>query len=173
MMKTIERLMLVALAAILTVSCGPYSKLSKEQQTVVDKKVQAAYVRAIKKPDVTLDITQIIPIGMPTKFTNGQFELTLEGNEVTTRLPFMGVSHGPRMGGIDEISIVFDHEKVDLKSDFSKADEGEYIYKFKGGDGFDKWDMTLRLYDNGTAYIDATCQDGRMMKYIADINLRD
>ena len=173
MMKTIERLMLVALAAILTVSCGPYSKLSKEQQAVVDEKVQSAYVRAIKKPDVTLEITQIIPIGMPTKFTNGEFKLTLEGNEVDTRLPFMGVSHEPRMGGVDDIAIVFDHEKVDLKSDFSGADKGEYKYTFKGGEGFNKWEMTLRLYDNGTAYIDATCQDGRMMKYIADINLRD
>ena len=171
-MKTIERLLLVALAAILAVSCGPYSKLSKEQQEKVDKKVQAAYVRAIKKPDVTLEITQIIPIGRPTKFTNGEFRLTLEGNEVDTRLPFIGVSHEPHMGGIDELAIVFDHEKVDLKSDFSKADKGEYKYMFKGVEGFNKWDMTLRLYDNGVAYIDCSCQDGRLMNYIADINIR-
>lgn len=172
-MKNIERLLLVALAAILTVSCGPYSKLSKEQQSVVDSKVQSAYVRAIKKPDVKLDITQIVPVGLPTKFTNGEFRMTLEGNEVTARLPFIGTSHEPHMGGIDDISIVFDHEKVDLTSDFSKAGEGEYKYKFKGGDGYYKWEITLRLYDNGTAYIDCTCQDGRMIKYIADITLRD
>ena len=43
---------------------------------------------------------------------------------------------------------------------------------FKGGEGFNKWDMTLRLYDNGVAYIDCSCQDGRLMNYIADINIR-
>ena len=171
-MKNIERLLLVVLAAVLTVSCGPYSKLSKEQQTVVDAKVQAAYVRAIKKPDIKLEITQIIPIGMPTKYTNGEFTLTLEGNEVDTRLPFIGVSHEPRMGGVDDIAIVFDHEQVELKSDFSKADDGEYRYTFKGGEGFSKWEVTLNLYDSGSAYVVCNCQDGRMMKYMANIVLR-
>ena len=170
-MKNIEKLLFVAIAAMLLVSCGPYSKLSKEQQAVVDEKAKAAYVRAIEKPDLKLEVTQIIPTGMPTKVTSLEFSLTLKGNEVTTRLPFIGVSHEPHYGGADEISIVFDHETVDLQKDFSKADKGEYFYKFKGGEGYYKWEVQLQLYDNGNAYINCDCTDGRSMKYVAQIAL--
>jgi hypothetical protein len=172
-MKIFERLLFVAIAAMLLVSCSPYSKLSKEQQTVVDEKVKAAYVRAIEKPDLRLEVTRIIPQGMPSKTSNLEYSLTLEGNEVNARLPFIGVSREPHYGGVDEISIVFDHEKVDLQKDFSKAKKGEYIYKFKGGEGYYKWEVKLELYDNGTAYIDCDCADGRSMNYMANITLRN
>ena len=172
-MKIIEKLMFVALAAMLIVSCGPYSKLSEEQRVVVDEAVRKAYVRAIEKPDVKLEITQIIPQGMPSKISTGEFTLRLEGDVVTTRLPFIGVSHQPMYAGADEISIVFDEEKVDLKKDFSKAKKGVYKYKFKGGEGYYKWDVSLILYDNGKATIDCHCTDGRSMNYYADIVLLD
>ena len=171
-MKILEKLLFVAVAAMMIVSCGPYSKLSKEQQNAVDQKVQAAYVKAIEKPNLKVEVTEIIPVGMPTKHTNGEFTLTLQGNVVDTRLPFLGVSHEPHMGGVDEIAIVFDDEKVDLQKDFSKSEKGEYSYKFKGGEGYYKWEVKLQLYDNGTAYIDCNCEDGRTMHFVANIVLR-
>jgi len=172
-MKKLETLLFVAVAAILVAACGPYSKLSEEQQKAVDKKLQAAYVRAIEKPDVTVMITQLIPRGLPAKTTNVSYKLTLKGDVVDTRLPFIGTSHTPTYGGADEISVVFDDEKVDLQKDFSKADKGQYIYKFKGGEGFNKWEMTLELYDDGNARIDANCTDGRSMSYYGNIVLKD
>lgn len=172
-MKIIEKLMFVALAAMLIASCGPYSKLSEEQRVVVDEALRKAYVRAIEKPDLKLEITQIIPQGMPSKISTGEFTLRLEGDVVTTRLPFIGVSHQPMYAGVDEISIVFDEEKVDLKKDFSKAKKGFYKYEFKGGEGYYKWEITLNLYDNGKATIDCHCTDGRSMNYYADIVLLD
>ena len=172
-MKKLETLLFVAVAAMLVVACGPYSSLSKEQQAAVDKKVQAAYVRAIEKPDVTVMVTQLIPRGLPTKTTNIEYKLTLKDDVVNTRLPFIGTSHTPSYGGVDEISVVFDDEKVDLQKDFSKADKGQYVYKFKGGEGYYKWEMTLELYDDGNARIDANCADGRSMSYYGNIVLRD
>ena len=171
-MKIVEKLLFVAVVAMLLASCTPYARLSKEKQAAVDQKIQAAYVRAIEKPDIRLEVNRIIPSGMPSKSSNGEFSLTLKGNEVDTRLPFIGVSHEPHMGGVDEIAIVFDHEKVDLQKDFSKAEKGEYCYKFKGGEGFYKWEVKLELYDNGNAYIDCNCDDGRTMNFIANIVLR-
>ncbi len=171
-MKNVEKLLFVALAAMMFVSCSPYGRLSKEKQAAVDEKIQAAYVRAIEKPNLRLEVSRIIPNGMPSKSCNGEFVLTLKGNVVDTRLPFIGVSHEPHMGGIDEISIVFDDEKVDLQKDFAKADKGEYVYKFKGGEGYYKWEVKLELYDNGNAYIDCNCDDGRSMHYVANIVLR-
>ena len=171
-MKIMQKILFVAVAAMLLASCSPYARLSKEQQDGVDQKYQAAMVRAIEKPNVRVEVTQIIPVGMPTRHTNGEFSLTLKNNVVDTRLPFIGVSHEPHMGGIDEIAIVFDDEKVDLQKDFSKKDKGEYVYRFKGGEGYYKWEVKLTLYDNGTSYIDCNCDDGRSMHYVASIALR-
>lgn len=172
-MRIIQKLLFAALAVLLIASCSPYSKLSEEQRVVVDEALSKAYVRAIEKPDLKLDITHIIPRGMPSKISTGEFTLRLEGDVVTTRLPFIGVSHQPMYAGADEISIVFNEEKVDLRKDFSKAKKGVYKYKFKGGEGYYKWEVSLVLYDNGKATIDCNCTDGRSMSYYADIVLLD
>lgn len=161
-MKHLMKGLTAILAVLLISSCG-----AAYQQTKAEK---AALVIALRNSNFNLDVTQIIPVGFPSKNTMGEYSLSLQGNIVDTRLPYIGVSHSPHFGD-DDISIVFDKEEVDVKTDFSKASKGEYSYRFKGGKGIDPWTVQLTVFDNGTAYIDCYSDEGRAMHYYANVTL--
>ena len=160
------RIILILLAACLIAgSCGSFSKASRAEREA-ERQLCA---QAITAGNFVLDITQIIPRGFPSRTSTGEYALRLKDGVVDTRLPFIGESRTATYGSVDEISIVFDSEKVDLHKDFSNAAKGEYRYTFQGGKGQDKWTVYLQLYDNGRANINCTSRTGRYMSYLANI----
>ena len=167
-MKRITTLIFLLLAVLSISACGTASRAERAAQKEAER---LAFVQALEKPDFILDITRIIPRGYPSKISTGEYQLRLEGDVVTTRLPFIGNSYEAAYGGVDEISIVFEKEKVQLLTDFSKRAQGEYIYAFKGGRGKDKWTVTLQIYDNGSANITCQTTGGRFMSYFANLVL--
>lgn len=142
--------------------CGITRQTAQEQDEMV---------QAIRKPDILLQITQIIPSGFPSRTSTGEFTLRLKGDVVNTRLPYAGRTSSLSFSA-DDISIVFENEEVELEKDFSDADrKGEYRYSFKGGKGIDKWTVRLQLFDNGRAYVKCMSENGRNMEYVADITI--
>lgn len=166
LMKYFQRLFLFALAVMVISSCGA----SYKQQHAAEKQAEIkANVAALENCDFILEVTRIIPRGFPSKASNGEYQLRLKGDVVDTRLPYMGSSHEAQYGGVDEISIVFENETVNLIKDFADAAKGEYRYQFTGGKGKDKWTVTLQIYDNGSANIGASSNGGKYMSYIANL----
>ena len=159
MMKTCRILLICLLACPFLFSCGLSQKTAAEQMALVE---------AIENSDFILDITQIQPFGYPSRASTGEYAMRVKGNIVNTRLPFLGDSRIPTMAS-DEISIVFEKEKVEMQKDFTEASRGEYRFFFKGGKGLDKWKISLQLFDSGKAYIRCTSMGGRHMNYLADI----
>lgn len=158
--------LLLLTACLLLNACGAASPAARAEEEAR----RVATATAIEKGDFLLDITQIIPRGYPSRSSTGEYTLRLKDGVVTTRLPFLGESRMPVFGGVDDISIVFDGEKVDLRRDFSDAGKGEYRYQFQSG-GQDAWTVTLQLYDNGRAYIGCNSRSGRTMSFIANVLL--
>lgn len=169
-MKIMQTLLLGACAAMLFSSCGASYQTKRSAEKEAER---AANVQAIMEPDFILDINQIIPFGFPSRSSTGEYALRLEGNVVTTRLPFIGVAYDVQYPGTDEMSIVFEKESVQLSKDFSKASKGEYTYMFTGGKGQEKWTVTLHLYDSGSATIFCAGSHGRQMNYFATLNIPD
>ena len=170
-MKNIARLIVLLLSLATISSCGASYQESKARRAAEKEAERAATVQALENADFILEVTRIIPRGFPSKISSGEYQLRIEGDVVTTRLPYIGVSHEATYGGADEISIVFDKEKVQLLKDFSKQNKGEYLYQFQGGKGKDKWTVTLQVYDNGTASIGCSASGGRYMSYFANMVL--
>lgn len=165
-MKLIQRLLFFTLAVMVISSCGA----AYQQRRASEKQAEIKANReALENCDFILEVTRIIPRGFPSKSSNGEYQLRLKGDVVDTRLPFMGSSHDAQYGGVDEISIVFEKETVNLIKDFSNAATGEYRYQFSGGKGKDRWTVTLQVYDNGTANIGCSSNGGRYMSYIANL----
>lgn len=165
-MKFIQRLLFFALMVMVIASCGT---AYQQKRAAAKKAERLVYTRALENCDFILEVNRIIPRGFPARASNGEYTLRLEGDIVDTRLPYFGSSHEAQYGGVDEISIVFDKEKVDLIKDFSNAEDGEYRYQFTGGKGPDRWTVTLQVYDNGTANIGCSSNGGKYMSYIASL----
>ena len=171
-MKNLQRLLFWALAVMVVSSCGASYQENKAQRAAAKAAERAAIVKAIEDADFILEVTQILPKGYPSRISSGEYNLTLKDNVVTTRLPYIGVSHEATFGGADDISIVFDKEKVQLYRDFSKvSSKGEYIYWFTGGRGTGKetWTVTLSIFDSGSASINCGSSGGRAMGYFANL----
>lgn len=167
-MKTLRNILYFALIGMLLASCGASSNAARSAEKEAERQ---AIVQAIENCDIILDITQIIPRGFPSRVSSGEYQLRLEGDVVTTRLPFFGTSHEAQYGGTDEISIVFDKEKVQLAKDFSDAaKKGEYRFQFKGGKS-GPWTVTLQIYDNGSASIGCAGTGGKYMSYFANLRI--
>lgn len=171
-MKSLQKILTATLMVLLITSCGAAYNETKGQRSAQEAIEQAVNVKALENANFILEVTQIIPVGFPSKSSLGEYELRLDGNIVTTRLPFIGVAKELQFGNNDEdISIVFDKEEVDLSKDFSKASKGEYHYKFKGGKGKRPWTVHLTVFDNATGSIDCFCEDGRAMHYFANMRI--
>ena len=170
-MKTLKKFLILFLSLLAISSCGASYQASRAERKAEKEAERLAMVQALENADFILEITRIIPRGFPSKVSTGEYKLRLQGDVVTTRLPFIGVSHEATYGGVDEISIVFDKEKVVLVTDFTDRAKGEYRYRFTGGNGKDKWTLTLQVYDNGTASISGVTSGGRYMSYFANLVL--
>lgn len=165
-MKSIQTLLLIALAALATVSCGASYQEAKAQRKAEQEAERQANIAALEHCNFLLEVTTIIPRGYPSRSSTGEYKLRLNKDVVDTRLPFIGDSHDAAYG-TDEISIVFKHEKVALIKDFADAAKGEYRYQFKGGEGPSKWTVSILVYDNGSAIINCANSGGRFMSYNA------
>lgn len=172
-MKRSSILLICLAAGLLLSSCGVSGQAGREQRRAQKEQERQAMVRALDKADFTLEITQIIPLGYPSRTSTGEYTLRIRDNVVNTRLPYIGDSHMATFGS-DEISIVFKNEKVTLLTDFSNAaSKGEYLYRFTGGEGPDPWTVNLQVYDNGKAVISCSSRSGRTMNYYAEMRLPD
>ena len=169
-MKSIRTLFLLMLAILTLSSCGASYQEAKARRAAEKEAERQAFVQALQNCDFTLEITRIIPKGYPSRESSGEYRLRLENDVVTTRLPFLGESREAAYGG-DEISIVFNKEKVVLLKDFSDADKGEYRYQFRGGEGPGKWTVAIQVYDNGSALIGCTGSGSRYMSFYANLVL--
>ena len=113
--KIMKRILFFICTMVLLSSCGASGRAARTAEEAAER---AAIVQAIEQADFILDVNHIIPQGFPAKSTTGEYVLRLKGDVVTTRLPFIGVSREATYAGVDEISIVFEDEKVDLRRDF-------------------------------------------------------
>ena len=164
-MKNFRIILILLTTCLIAGSCGSFSKASRAEREA-ERQLCA---QTIESGYFVLDITQIIPRGFPSRTSTGEYALRMKDGVVDTRLPFIGESRTATYGGVDEISIVFEAEKVDLQKDFSDAAKGEYRYTFKGGKGQDKWTVYLQLYDSGRANINCISRNGRYMSFLANI----
>lgn len=164
-MKNFRIILILLATCLIAGSCGAFSQASRAEREAE----RQLLVQAIESGNFVLDVTQIIPRGFPSRTSTGEYALRLKNSVVDTRLPYMGESRTATYGGVDEISIVFDSEKVDLQRDFSDAAKGEYRYSFRGGKGQDTWTVTLQLYDSGRANIGCASRTGRYMSFLANI----
>ena len=169
-MKSIRTLLFLVLAGMIMCSCGASYQEAKERRAAEKEAERAAFAAALQNCDFTLEITRLIPRGYPSRESVGEYRLRLEKDVVTTRLPFLGESREAAYGG-DEISIVFNKEKVNLIKDFADADKGEYRYQFRGGEGNGKWTVSIQVYDNGSALIGCQGTGSRYMSYYANLIL--
>ena len=171
-MKNLQTLLFLALTTVLLSSCGTAYQENRMRRAAEKEAEHLAILQALADADFILDVTQIIPRGFPSRHSQGEYSLRLKGDVITTRLPYMGVSYdAPSYGGADDdISIVFEKEKVQVLRDFSKASsKGEYLFQFKGGKGKQPWTITLSIFDSGSATITCAGSGSRFMTFFANL----
>ena len=167
-MKRILYLAVAVAFAVSLCSCGAVSKSERAARKAEQAAEEARIAKAIVDRNFNLEITQIMPVGYPSRSSQAEYYMYVRKDVVDTRLPFIGDSHYAAFGGT-EISIVFDKEKVQFIEDFSDSKKGEYRYTFKGCYQNGSWTVILQLYSNGRAHIGCSSPNRGDMTYFADI----
>ncbi len=114
---------------------------------------KSANIKAIKAHDVTITIDAIIPRGMPSDTSIDGYTLSVKGGKVNCDLPYRGEATSAMIYGVDEMGIVFKDCPVKITDDYSKADKGEYRWRFSARSGSSNVDVFITLFDSGSATI--------------------
>lgn len=141
---------------------------AQEEKTAQQIETEKKMLEAIKSQHFGLQITQIYPRDLPSIESSGEYVLLMEGDVVSTRLPYIGSAGGIMIDG-EDLSIVFDKEEVEVKQDFSKWEsDGEAVLSFSGSTQSTRWDVKLRIFVNGQVKIDCTSPRRGYMSYEAN-----
>jgi len=113
-----------------------------------------------------VSVRTILPqAGMPVHDT-GYF-LRMEGDMVSSHLPFFGTSDTAVYGSADDSSISLDNYKVKIKE---KKDKEKVIFSFDAVSGNNKWAIEVEIWNNGQSYINCRCTSKSLMRYEGSVS---
>lgn len=159
-MKT--RLLIAVMAAAALVSCSTMTPAERLQEEAEN----AAWVsESITRQDVTIEVTHIYPQSMPAKISNDGYTVTVRDGKINGYLPFFGVSHVAVIPGVDETGIRFKDCPVSIYEDRSKIAKGKITWRFNAKSGNDIVNVTMNIWNNGSADITCICDRKTSMRY--------
>lgn len=124
---------------------------------------------AVQEGNMTIEVTRIIPMGMPPRITHDGYKLSIKDGVVNADLPFIGTSRIATGYGTEPAGIVFKDAQVRIYVDDSKASKGRHCWSFEAKSGSDPVRVSITFWDNGTAQIDCVSTNRSTMGYSGNL----
>lgn len=148
------------------------------QDNKVDKKTQRAIMKAeaakqveniVKGKNIVLEVYRINPTSAQSRNTTDGYTLSLINDTCTCYLPYIGTARSPIYGGIDNISIEVDHQKV--TPNYSYSEKKGHIIKFIGyvEGTHEACEFTLQIFQNGKSSIGCLMNSKEYISYSATL----
>jgi len=134
----------------------------------VKNEEKAKTAAAIESLNFTIDINTILSQSGESIQDSGTYFLKMKDGNVTSYLPFIGVSYGGVIGGSDQ-SISFDGP-ADVKIEKSKKKD-QYILTFKGSAPSGNWDVSIEVWTTGSATIKCSNPSKSLMTYWGELDI--
>ena len=159
-------LLLLAASALLA-SCGTTRLTPEEEQA---RKARVA--RAVNTLDMTINITEV----SRSRTYNAEYKIYLDGQHITTRLPFVGQV---RYGGISELmgdgTVLLENAEIyNIHLDRSEvATKGMYLLSFQAKrDIRTIYTFNISVFDNGQADIILSTTNKTSMRYLGELSFK-
>ena len=141
-MNNMRRILTLVLSIFVTVSLFGQEVDNKKK---IDKMLELGYFK--------IDITEIKPMGRPSKTTRFEFDITVKDHMLTTELPYFGKYDTTPMPG-QQIRVEMDNQKVDLQVKYNeKKKRHDVRFKAKDDNDHQTVDFYIQIYENGSSTV--------------------
>lgn len=119
-------------------------------QEIDSKKLE----KIINSNTFELEITRIIPMGMKSESSVGEYSLKFEKGVLTTYLPYRGKSTSISYSNVSNLSIEIKKEKVNISKKYNeKKKKYELSFRTKDSNSSSTCDFYIEIFENGQAVI--------------------
>ena len=154
-----KKLLLIA-AVLLVAGCGSL-KQSSEQKRAEQERVAAMVWERLDARRFRIYIDYMMPLRGRGKAITDSYSLTVDGNKVSSYLPYFGTAYSVPYGGGK--GLVFDDDIDSYVEDNSRSDRR--IIQFSTNNGEDLLVYTVTVFDTGTADIHVNCRNRDDISY--------
>ncbi len=161
-----KKSLFIAVISILAVSCGILFPVSTPEE---EKAVAENVNNAISDMEFRIDVSTVLPMAGPAIQTYGEYYLEIRDGKVTSYLPFRGTSTIVSFTGPSGIE--FEDYPIKPKVSGQRKKDAPTRIRFNAESGSEEWEVTIEVWDNGTASIDCNNAYKSPMRYQG--NLRD
>jgi hypothetical protein len=149
-----KNILLLAISLVLLAGCGA------SRQTAAEKSAEAQQVAGIvdqrlNEKNYRIDVNYMMPLRGGGKMLSGTYSLEVNGDEVDSHLPYLGVAQNVPYGG---------GQGLDFKAEIKKYSDdgwkkGLRQIAFTTNNGEDTYEFNLSISDEGFAEIRIHCRN--------------
>lgn len=155
-----KKTLFIAVFSILAASCGILFDTTTPEE---EKALAESVSRSVSDMDFRIDVSTVLPMAGPAIQTFGEYFLEIRDGKVTSYLPFRGTSTIASFGGPSGIE--FEDYPIKPKVSGQRKKDTPTRIRFDAESGSDKWEVTIEIWDNGTASIDCNNAYKSPMRY--------
>lgn len=150
------RFPLILLAVVLTAGCASLRQTPEEKEriaTLVDQRLNDRQFR--------IDVDYMTPRRGSGQAVTSSYSLTVDGTEVNSHLPYVGVAYSVPYGGGKVLT--FKDDILEYADSGWQKDRRQIAFSTDNEE--DLIVYTLTIYTNGRAYIDVRCRNREDISY--------
>ena len=151
-MKTMRVLLSAAMLALMMAACGTTSSLSKaEKAALVARQVDSL----LSNRTFTIEVDWMRPLGGTPRHVTSNYELTLNGDQLDSYLPYIGEAYRLPYGTTKGLNFKGTVTDYNMKMTTSNR----YVIEFNVANNEDVYHYRIDTFNNGKAIIDVIARD--------------
>jgi len=139
------------------------------KMTPEEEAAREQYIRnAAETMQFRIDVTRMLPMSGHSRQVSG-FDLTVNGDEINSYLPYFGVAYYAPYGGGNGLSF---KEKISESAVYANEKGDGYVVNILVQRTDDVLFYTIDIYTNGRAYISVRSRNRQDIRYYGDVDLK-
>lgn len=149
-----KNILLLAISLVLLAGCGA-SRQTAAEQSAEEQQVAGVVDQRLNDKHYRIDVNYMMPLRGGGKMLSGSYSLEVNGEEVDSHLPYMGVAQNVPYGG---------GQGLDFKAEISKYSDGGWKkglrqISFTTSNDEDTYEFNLSISNEGFAEIRVNCRN--------------
>ncbi len=155
------RKVLILLSMLVLFSACGTARLTPEQKREQAARTAQLVNQRLDARTYRISVDYMYPLRGRGRAVTDNYSLTVDGNKVSSHLPYFGAAYSVPYGGGK--ALVFDDEIKDYSEDTSRADRRRIQFSTDNGEDFIVY--TVTVFDNGEADIHVNCRNRDDIRY--------
>ena len=163
-----QHLILLALSLILLAGCG-IGRQTAAEKSAEEQRIAGVVDQRLNDKDYRIDVNYMSPLRGGGKMLSGSYSVQVNGDEIVSNLPYVGVAQSIPYGGGQGLNFTAEIKKY---SD-SGWNKGLRKIDITTNNGEDTYEYNLSISDDGFAEVRVHCRNRDDISYHGSFDTRE